>query len=231
MQKAVVLMSGGVNSAVAAAIAREQYEPALLHVAWGHRSAARELACIEQLATALKIETTCVAELPCLATFGAGARVNRRQGIEDASTLGQRTPGTFTQGLLQTMLGLATAWASTIGAKRIFVGITEDHHVSGPAISELYPDYRREFVQVSNLLLHYAIPQNRELIIEAPLLEIARAEVVRLGGLMGVPFDKTWSCYVENESPCGRCRACVTRANGFIQAKIPDPLLLEPATR
>ncbi len=231
MEKAVVLVSGGINSAVAAATAREQYHPALLHVAWGHRSAERELACFERLAAAMNIETTLVAELPCMAAFGGSARVSRRHAIEDAGTLGRGTPATFTPGLMPAMLSLAAAWAGAIGARHIVVGVSEDHRVPGPVISELYPDYRRELFQSFNILLHYGKPANRDLQVETPLIDLARAEVVRLGELAGVPFDRTWSCYADNKTPCNRCLGCTTRANGFLQARIPDPLLLEPVAK
>src|SRR5512134_340908 len=107
MDRAVVLLSGGINSAVAAAIAREQYEPALLHVAWGHRTAERELAAFEQLSSALHAERAIVAELSCMAAFGGNARVSKRIAIDDANALGKDTPATFALGLMPAMLSLA----------------------------------------------------------------------------------------------------------------------------
>lgn len=227
MDKVVVLASGGINSTVAVALAREQYEPALLHVAWGHRAAERELTAFQQVSSALRIEKTTVAELSGVATFGGSARVSKRLSIEDAGAMGNGTPSTFTLGLLPGMLSLAAAWASSLGAKRIVLGISEDHGVPGPAISEIYPDHRLEFLQTYNLMLSYAKPSHYELVVEAPLIDMKRSEVVRLGHRLGVPFEGTWSCYKGDENPCGRCRACATRAAGFLQTKTPDPLLLE----
>lgn len=229
METAVVLVSGGINSAVAAAAAREQYDAALLHVGWGHRTAERELIAFQQIAAALRIERTLVADLNCLASIGGNARTSKRLAVEDAQTLGRTTPATFMTGLMPSMLSVAVSWAGVLGAKRVIVGISENHGVPGPLISELYPDRRREFIQAYNLMLHYAKPSQRELLVEAPLLEMSRVEVLRLGEQCGVPFDKTWSCYRSIETPCGRCHPCVTRIAGFMQAKMPDPLLLEPA--
>ncbi len=228
MDTAVILASGGINSTVATAIAREQYEPALLHVAWGHRAADRELLAFQQVAAALRIEKTMVAELSCMAVFGGNSRASKRLAIEDASTLGKSTPTTFMLGLLPSMLSLAAAWAGSLGSRRIILGISEDHGVPGPAVSELYPDHRIEFLQTFNLMLSYAKPPHRELMVEAPLIELTRAEVIQLGQRVQIPFHKTWSCYQNNDTPCGRCRPCVTRAAGFLQARTPDPLLLEP---
>lgn len=229
MDRAVVLVSGGVNSAVLAALAREQYEPALLHVAWAHRSAEREAAAFQQLADVLNIEKRITADLSCLSAFGGIARVSRRLAIDDANALGQETPTTFVLGLLPTMLSLGTTWAAAIGARRVLVGTGEDYGLPGPAISRLYPDRRHEFVQVFNLMLEFAKPPGRELLVEAPLIDLSRPEVIKLGARLNVPWEKTWSCYRNNDRPCGRCLPCANRTNGFLRAGIPDPLLLEPA--
>ncbi len=229
MERAVVLVSGGINSSVAAAVAKEQYEVALLHVAWGHRAADRELTAFESVAAALKIERTVVAEMSCLGMFGGNARAGRKQAIEDANALGAETPATFVLGLIPTMLALACTWAGAIGARKVIIGLSEDHDVPGPRISDLYPDYRQEFLQTFNLMLDYARPPKRELAVEAPLIDLTRSEVIRLGKRMQVPLEKTWSCYHEGEKPCGRCWACTTRASGFLRAGLADPLTLQAA--
>lgn len=227
--KAVILTSGGINSAVAAAVAKEQYDAALLHIAWGHRAADRELVAFEQTAAALKIDKTMVAEMSSLAMFGGNARVSRRIAVEDAVTLGAETPATFMLGLMPSMLSVAAAWAGAIGATKIVVGISENHDVPGPAISELYPDRRREFLQSFNLMLQYSKPTNRPMLADAPLFDLSRAEVIRLGERLGVRYENTWSCYRNSDTPCGRCHPCTTRAAGFMRSGIPDPLLLKIA--
>jgi len=229
MDKAVVLASGGINSSVAAAVAREEYEPALLHVAWGHRAADRELIAFQQIATALRIEKTMVAELSCMAMFGGNARVSKRLSVVDTGPPGNKPPPTFMIGLLPSMLSVAAAWAAALRAKRIIIGISEDHGVPGRPISEVYPDYRIEFLQTFNLMLSYAKHPEVEILAEAPLIDLTRTEVIRLGQRLGVPFERTWSCYKSDEKPCGLCRACATRAAGFLSARIPDPIMLEEA--
>ncbi len=231
MDKAIVLVSGGVNSAVTAAVGREQYEMHMLHAAWGHRAAEREAACLDQLATLLRIDRKLVAEMPWMSSFAGNSRTSRKLAMEDMSSLGRQTPSTFVLGLLPTLLSMAATWAGSIGARRILIGISEDYGVPGPPISQMYPDHRREFLQTFNLMLDYAKPQGRELVVEAPLAELTRQEVVLLGRRLKVPFEKTWSCYRGNDELCGKCLGCVTRAAGFLRAGIPDPLMLEPATK
>lgn len=228
MDRAVVLLSGGLNSAVAAAVTREQYEPFFLHVAWGHRTGERETACFEQLIAAMRTDKTMIADLSCMALFGGNARVSKRLSIDDANALGKDTPTTFALGLIPSMLSVAAAWASAVGAHRIIIGLGEDYRLPGPVMSTLYPDYRHEFLQTFNLMLEYAKPQGRELLVEAPLISLSRPEVIKLGSRLNVPWEKTWSCYRNCDSPCGRCLGCANRANGFLKAGLPDPLLLEP---
>jgi 7-cyano-7-deazaguanine synthase len=176
------------------------------------------------------IETSLRVEIPDLAAFGGNARASKRMSIEDASTLQKATPATFAFGILPSMLSVAATWANTLGARRIIVGISEDHGVPGPAISELYPDHRIEFIQTFNLMLKYAMPADRELVVEAPLLDLTRPEVIRLGMRLDVPFKLTWSCYANNTNPCNRCLGCHNRSAGFLQAKLPDPLILSERT-
>lgn len=229
MDKAVILVSGGINSAVTAAIAREQYEVHLMHLAWGHRSAEQELTCFNQIAGFLQADRKLVVEVGFMASLVNNSRTSRKMSIEDLAALGKQAPSTFVLGLTPAMLSLAATWAGSLGAKRIMIGTSEDHGVPGPAISDLYPDYRREFLQTFNLMLAYGKPPGRELLVEAPLADLNRQEVVLLGRRMKVPFEATWSCYRDTDEPCGKCLGCMTRAAGFLRAGIPDPLMLESA--
>ncbi len=231
MEKAIVLACGGLNSAVAALVSREQYEVHLLHVAWGHRAAERELTCFDLLAAHLRTERKLVVEANWFAQFGGNSRANRKLAMEDMSTLGGHVPSMFALGLMPTMLSIAAAWAGGIGATRVIVGISEDFNVPGPPISQMYPDYRRDFLQTFNLMLEYGKPHGRDLLVEAPLMELTRQEVVHLGRRCKVPFEKTWSCYRNNDEPCGKCLGCTTRTAGFLRASIPDPLQIETAGR
>jgi len=229
MERAVVLVSGGINSVVAAAAAREQYQTAWMHVAWGHRSAERELVAFEATANHFKADPTLVAELSCMAAIGGNARVSRRMAIEDAEVLTNKTPATFAPGLLPTMISLAAAWAASLKARRIVLGLSADHKTGRSPLAKLYPDHRREFVQACNIMLAYATAPGQEIQLETPLIDLSRPEVIKLGRRFGVPFDRTWSCYAENEAPCQRCLGCADRAAGFVRAGLPDPLAAAPA--
>jgi 7-cyano-7-deazaguanine synthase len=230
MDRAVILVSGGINSAVAAAAMREQCQLAWLHVAWGHRSAERELIAFEAMAHHFKADPTLVAELSCMAAIGGNARASRRLSIEDAEVLTGKTPSTFAAGLLPAMISVAAAWAASLKARRIILGIASDHQTGRYPLSQLYPDHRREFAQACNLMLAYATAPGQEIRVETPLMDLSRPEVIKLGRRLGVPFDRTWSCYADNETPCQRCLGCADRAAGFVRAGVPDPLMAVPAS-
>lgn len=228
MDKAIILASGGLNSTVMLAAAREQYQIALLHVSWGHRAAERERAAFDQIAQHYKVKQQTVVDLSSVAAFGGNARVSRRLPIEHGAYPADEPSPTFTPGLLPTLLGIATQWAATIKARYILIGTHEDHGLSGPRLSQMYPDYRQEFIQSYNLLLHYGAAGGSEIEAMAPLINVSREEIIRLGRQLKIPFNKTWSCYAGASKPCHKCLPCISRAEAFIQSGIPDPLEVEP---
>ncbi len=224
MRRAVVLVSGGVNSCVAAAI-KDAYEPALLHVRYPHRAAIRELECFQRLVKHMGVRNSLVAELPHLAQVTGNARVDRRVPIEDAAALTDNKPaGTYVPGLMTTMLSLAFNWATAIGATRIVVGISENLGPPGPPTAGLYPDHRREVLHAFEDIIRLSLPSPVAMELAAPLVNLTRPDVVRLGQRFSVPFGMTWSCYASDEKPCEKCYGCATRMRGFIDAGVPDPI-------
>jgi len=229
VERAVILVSGGVNSSVAASI-REGYEPAFLHVRYPHRAAEREAECFRRLAAHLSVTETLVADLPHLNQIGGNARVDRQVPIEDASTLTRTAANTYIPGLMPAMLAAAFNWAHVIEATRIVVGVSENLGPPGPPTSTLYPDYRREIFQLYDELMALSRPELPPIRISTPLIDLDRTEIVQLGQRFDAPFHLTWSCYASDTTPCERCYGCATRAHGFIEASVADPLFSAPTT-
>jgi 7-cyano-7-deazaguanine synthase len=223
-QRAVVLVSGGVNSCVAASL-KEPYEPALLHVRYPHRAAEREAECFDRIAEHLHVEHKLMADLDHLAHVGGNARVDRKLPIEDAATLTDHSANTYVPGLMPAMLSLAFQWAHVIKATKIVVGASENLGPPGPPTANLYPDCRREVFQVFDELMRLARPGLEPIALSLPLIQLTRPDVVRLGQRLEAPLESTWSCYASNETPCDQCYGCVTRTRGFIEAGQPDPAL------
>ena len=226
-ERVVILASGGLNSAVAASLAAQDFEPALLHVRWGHRAEEREHGCFEQLAAKLEVRHRQVIDLPHYPTIGGNARVSRKRQIEDVLALTEGESNCYVPGLMGTLVHTAFGWAATLNARRIYLGVSENLGPPGPRTAGVFPDYSRENVQLLQHMLTTCLPL-RKIVLETPLLELKRSEIVKLGKRLKTPFELTWSCMSTGIKPCGGCLGCATRNRGFLDAGVPDPLLLSP---
>jgi 7-cyano-7-deazaguanine synthase len=226
MDTAVVLVSGGINSCVLAAATAKEYKPALMHVTYGQRTAERELACFEDICKHFQGAEKLLVPLPHCQAVGGNARVNRKHVIEDVATLTDTPCNTYVPGLIPTMLGLAYHWADALGARKILIGSSENDGPPGPRTSLLFPDHRREVYHLYGQLMEMIARPRTRIHLETPLISMTRGEVVRLGLHVGAPFESTWSCDRSGEKPCGTCRACLTRARGFLDAVVPDPIMI-----
>ncbi len=224
--KAVVLCSGGLNSAVVTALASVDHVPVLLHVRLGHRASDREHKMFEALADHFDVADRLVVDMPQFGGIGGIARFSRKGLIEDAMAIGDGPSNCHIPGLVGSLLSAAYAWAWSIGAGRVCIGVSEDLGPPAPRTSRLYPDYSREYLQLCSY--QYAVAsRGRTIELETPVIDLNRAEIIRLGRRFSIPFGLTWSCVVGGEEPCGRCVGCATRNRGFLDAMVPDPLMMQ----
>lgn len=218
-KRAVVLLSGGLDSATCLAIAkREGYACHCLSVDYGQRHAA-ELAAAARVAQALAAVEHRVIHLD-LAQFGGSALTDPAIAVP---TEGVRPgiPVTYVPARNTIMLALALGWAEILGAQDIFVGVNAVDY-SG------YPDCRPAFIAAFEALANLATKagvEGKKLAIHAPLIELSKAEIIRKGVALGVDYRLTVSCYQADEAgrACGLCDACRLRRAGFEQAGVPDP--------
>jgi 7-cyano-7-deazaguanine synthase len=229
-EKAIVLCSGGLNSAVATSIAVRDFAVALLHVELGHRASPKESELFDRQAEFFAARERLTVEMPHFAAIGGNARVSRKRQIEDALAIGDGPSNCYMPGLIGTLVSAAFSWASTIEAAKIVLGVSENLGPPAPRTCTIYPDYSQEFLHLCNHLLG-AVSRGRPVTIVTPLIDLSRAEIVRLGHRLGTPFELTWSCLSSASEPCGACLGCATRQRGFLDAAIPDPILLELAAR
>jgi 7-cyano-7-deazaguanine synthase len=227
-EKTIVLCSGGLNSAVAASIAMKEGPTALLHVRFGHRAAEHEAELFEQQADALGVKERLVIEMPHFAAIGGNARVNRKRPIEDALSMGGGESACYIPGMVGSLLSAGLTWALTIHGTKISIGVCEELGHPGPRTATIFPDYNREFIQLFNHACSVASP-HRPISVEAPLVDLSRVEIIKLGQRLGTRFDLTWSCLSSGTTPCGGCIGCATRQRGFLDAALPDPVMLQPA--
>lgn len=216
--KAVVLLSGGLDSATVLAIARSQgYECYCLSLDYHQRHVA-ELKAAERVATALGAAAHRTAQLD-LSMFGGSALTDDSIDVPESPTQG--IPVTYVPARNTIMLSLALAWAEVLKAQDIFIGVNALDY-SG------YPDCRSEYVQafqrMANLATKSAV-EGKAITVHAPLIDMTKAQIIKQGLTLGVDYGMTVSCYQADEAgrACGHCDACRLRADGFVMAGVPDP--------
>ncbi|CAN5697638.1 7-cyano-7-deazaguanine synthase QueC [soil metagenome] len=220
---AVVLLSGGMDSATAGAVARDEgFEIYALSFRYGQRHVT-ELEAARRVAERLGARRHVVLDID-LRAFGGSALTGDLDVPKDTplDRIGSSIPATYVPARNTVFLSFATAWAETLGASDIFLGANALDY-SG------YPDCRPEYIEalerMANLATRAGI-EGRRLRIHTPLIELSKSEIVRLGNRLGVDYALTWSCYDPTPAgtACGRCEACILRRKGFREAGMADPI-------
>ena len=218
MKKAVVLLSGGLDSATVLAIAKSQgYECYCLSLDYHQRHVA-ELQAADRVAKALGAATHRTVNLD-LSMFGGSALTDNSIDVPQAPTEG--IPVTYVPARNTIMLSLALAWAEALEAQDIFIGVNALDY-SG------YPDCRQEYVEafqrMANLATKSAI-EGKTITVHAPLIDMTKAQIVQLGTELGVDYAMTVSCYQADSrgQACGLCDSCRLRREGFLAAGLADP--------
>ena len=217
-KKAVVLLSGGLDSATVLAIARsEGYETYALSVSYGQRHSA-ELDAAVRVAQHLGAKGRQQMQVN-LDAVGGSALTDRSIAVPESPTTG--IPVTYVPARNTLFLSLALGWAEVLGARDLFIGVNAVDY-SG------YPDCRPEFVRAFETLANLATKAGVEgahFNVHTPLIQLAKAEIIRRGAALGVDFAETVSCYQADDEgrACGRCDSCRIRREGFAAAGIADP--------
>jgi len=221
--KAVVLLSGGLDSYTAAAIARSLgFELHALTVRYGQRHA-REVEASRAVARALGVVRHLELDVD-LSGFGGSALTTRDPVPKDRPLAEAQIPSTYVPARNTILLSLALSWAEAIGARDIFIGVNALDYSGYP---DCRPEYIRAFEQLAKLATKAGV-QGSPFTIRAPLLLMSKAAIIRRGLQLGLDYGLTWSCYdpMPDGRPCGSCDSCRIRAKGFEEAGAPDPLLL-----
>ncbi len=224
---AVVLVSGGMDSCVTAAIADREYRLAFLHVNYGQRTEARELRAFNEIADFYKAEKRLTVSIEHLKVIGGSALTDASIPVPEASIPNSEfriphspIPTTYVPFRNAHLLSIATSWAEVIGATRIFIGAVEED-------SSGYPDCRETFYRAFNQVIMMGTRPETRIMIETPLIHMKKSEIVKKGVELGAPFQFTWSCYQASEKACGRCESCALRLKGFREAGVKDPIPYE----
>ncbi|MHB0912568.1 MAG: 7-cyano-7-deazaguanine synthase QueC [Armatimonadota bacterium] len=217
--KAVVLLSGGLDSATAAAIAKaEGHELYALSFAYGQRHA-KELECARKVGESLGVAKHVTVDFD-LTKWGGSALTDEIDVPLDRVEMAD-VPVTYVPARNTIFLSFALGYAEVVGANTIIIGANQLDYSGYPDCRE---GYLRAFEEMANLATRAAAVEGRRVRIYAPLLHMTKAEIVRRGTELGVDYSLTWSCYQGLDTPCGRCDSCILRAEGFRAAGVKDPL-------
>ncbi len=214
---AVCLVSGGLDSCVAAAMAAEKFELAFLHVNYGQRTQERELRAFDEIADFYDVAHRLVTDITYLKQIGGSALTDNTIAVPENSLGSPGIPVTYVPFRNTHIIAIAVSWAEVIGAESIYIGATE-------VDSSGYPDCTRSYFQAYNRLIEEGTRPETEIEIVTPLISMGKAEVVRKGMELAAPLHLTWSCYSEQDEACGRCESCLLRLKGFREAGMEDPV-------
>lgn len=221
----MVLLSGGLDSTTCLAFAKKAgYEPYALTLSYGQRHAA-ELAAARRVARAYRVRKHLVLDVP-LTAFGGSALTDKKIKVPKSRSLkamGRGIPSTYVPARNTVFLSMALAWAETLGAGDLFIGVNALDYSGYP---DCRPEFIRSFEKLAKLATKKGVEGRGRFKVHTPLLRLSKAGIVRLGKKLGVDFSLTHSCYDPKKGgrPCGRCDSCLLRAKGFHEAGVPDPL-------
>jgi 7-cyano-7-deazaguanine synthase len=224
-QKAVVLLSGGMDSCVSTAIARERHGAsniALLHASYGQLTEERELRAFEGIANFYSVRERLVVQLDHFRAIGGSALTDKNIPVPEnelgaPGPHGSAIPVTYVPFRNAHFLSVAVSWAEAIGAGAIYIGaVAED--------SSGYPDCRPEYYQVFQELIRVGTRPETQIEIVTPVIALKKNEIILKGMELGAPLQLTWSCYQDEETACGICDSCLLRLRAFAEAGVADPL-------
>ena len=219
--KAVVLLSGGMDSCVTAAIARETHELALVHASYGQRTERRELRAFTEIADFYGVRESLVVQLKHFAQIGGSALTDTSIAVPESQTgapvNGNEIPPTYVPFRNAHFLSVAVSWGEVIGATAIFIGaVAED--------SSGYPDCRPEYYRVFQELVRVGTKPDTQIEIVTPVIGMRKWQIIQKGMELKAPLDRTWSCYQSEDAACGVCDSCRLRLSAFAEAGIRDPI-------
>src|SRR5271169_736783 len=218
--RAVVLLSGGMDSCVCAALAARDHEAAAVPVSYGQRTEERERRSFESICERLGIRDRLLVRNEALRAIGGSALTDSKIAVPETHGIGASVPSgipvTYVPFRNAHFLAVAVSWAEVLGAEKVYIGAVEPD-------SSGYPDCRPEYYRAFNEVVKAGTREGAIQVV-TPLIAMRKAGIVRLGLELNAPFDLTWSCYQREDRACGVCDSCVLRRRAFRDAGAEDPI-------
>lgn len=219
-QKAVVCLSGGMDSCVTAALAARDCEAYALHFSYGQRTEARELRAAKEVADILEFKQFLHLKIDLFRQIGGSALTDTSIAVPDApqeeAAIGSSIPVTYVPFRNAHFLSAAVSWAEVLEAKKIYIGAVEQD-------SSGYPDCRPAYYQAFQQLIRTGTREG-DIEVVTPLIHMRKKEIITTGLELGAPLHVTWSCYSGEDAACGVCESCALRLRAFAEAGVTDPI-------
>ena len=216
--RAIVLLSGGMDSCVTAGIANcENAALAFLHVSYGQRTEERERRAFNEIADHYGVKQRLDISIEYLAKMGGSSLTDEAMEVTEANLASKEIPTSYVPFRNANMLAIATSWAEVIGVTAIYIGAVEED-------SSGYPDCRPEFFEAFQRTIDVGTKPDTRIEIRTPIIHMSKAEIVKKGVELGAPLELTWSCYRSEDLACGTCDSCALRLRGFERAGARDPI-------
>ena len=214
--RAVVLLSGGMDSCVCAALATRDHDAAAVHISYGQRTEERERRSFLGICERMNIQHKLIVRNEALRAIGGSALTDDAIAVPAAEAIGHSIPVTYVPFRNAHFLAVAVSWAEVLGAEKVYIGAVEPD-------SSGYPDCRPAYYKAFNEVVKAGTKEGGIEIV-TPLIAMRKNEIVRLGLELSAPFDLTWSCYSREDRACGVCDSCVLRLRAFEVAGVRDPI-------
>jgi len=216
--KSIVLLSGGMDSLVTAAIAaKESEEVYFLHLNYKQKTQERELKAFEQISGFYKPKDTLIIDIDYLAKIGGSSLTDKNMRVKNHDEVNDIVPDSYVPFRNGNLLAIATSWAEVIGANRIYLGAVEED-------SSGYPDCRESFYTAYQKAIDMGTKDKTKIKIVTPIIHMKKSQIIAMGDELKAPFEYSWSCYKENDEACGVCDSCHLRINAFKEAGLKDPI-------
>jgi 7-cyano-7-deazaguanine synthase len=218
---AVVLVSGGMDSALCVALAMQMgYDIAGLHLNYGQRTEQREKQAFDDLTEHFGFNYKLVVDVSHLSLIGGSSLTDKKIQVNKADFRNTSIPNSYVPFRNGNLLALAASWAEVIGAEAIFIGAMQ-------LDSSGYPDCREDFFSAYEKAINLGTKPETQIKIITPIINYSKSDIIEEGIKIGVPFELTWSCYQNSEIACGECDSCALRLRGFQKSGIQDPINYE----
>lgn len=214
---AVVAVSGGMDSCVTAAIARQKYLLAFAHFNYGQRTEKRELKAFTEIADFFNVKERLVIDYAHLSKIGGSSLTDKNIKVAKANLKNKSIPTSYVPFRNANILSACVSWAEVLKAKAVFIGaVYED--------SSGYPDCRPEFFSAFEKMVELGTKPKTKIKIETPVIHLSKSEIIKKGFELNAPLHLTWSCYQNEDIACGVCDSCALRLRGFQMAGVEDSI-------